>query len=218
MKKHLLPIFLFFILIPGEVFSQELIAGGTIGLTGADIPRMDYRTNFQKKGITAGGFLWLKFNEDFGLQLEFNYVEKGSIKRDVSTSWMFHKGYYLLNLGTQSRFAMDYLEMPLLFKYACGETGFQILGGVSYGKLIRERNIIDHHRYPLPAMFNSKDDFCFVIGMGNYDEDARLGITLRLSESLIPVISREYIKGGFYPGGIGNGRNIVVSLNLQQEF
>ena len=81
MKRFLLLLSLTFT-FAASAFSQEfyggLILGGTVSQIGGDS-----RGGYHKAGIVGGAFAGLNISDDFDIQMELKYIQKGSYSGDL---------------------------------------------------------------------------------------------------------------------------------------
>jgi len=105
-KLLTLVLFSWMILLPGkllaQIFDGGILAGGLISQVDGD-----YWTGFSKAGFLAGGFVSLELSPHSSMQLEMEYIQKGSRKSAYHEQGADHS--YLLRL--------HYLEIPVLFQY-----------------------------------------------------------------------------------------------------
>ena len=100
-------LFLFLIVFPCLLSAQGFNAGLRVGVVGSQVDGDTYE-GFNKAGITAGLFVNRKLSDLFSLQLEMNYIQKGSRKPldDNNT-------YYLMRV--------TYIEVPVLLQWHAGK-------------------------------------------------------------------------------------------------
>lgn len=88
---------------PTNTFSLGLEAGANFSnFIGSDVPSFGSANN-AKLGFVGGGFLCLNFGPSFGIRPEILYEQKGNA---IS--------------GTTTTTEMDYVEVPVLLKFALG--------------------------------------------------------------------------------------------------
>lgn len=104
MKRLLLLtfIFLFGANLSAQEFFGGLILGGDMSQVGGDA-----RGGFNKLGIVGGGFAGLRLSQDFDVQMELKYIQKGSYSTDVENRPAFDP--FLIKL--------DYIDLPIVFAY-----------------------------------------------------------------------------------------------------
>ncbi len=105
MKKFSLLITFVFAFVTAAV-SQEffggLIFGGTTSQIGGDA-----RGGYNKVGIVCGAFTGLNLSQDFDIQMELKYIQKGSLSNDIE------------NRPTTDPFLikLDYIDLPITASY-----------------------------------------------------------------------------------------------------
>ena len=99
--KHLLIIliFLFPVLLPAQRFNGGIIAGGLVSQVDGDDDG-----GFHKFGFLGGGLVSLRLSQHSSLQMEMEYIQKGSRITDTIN--------YMDYL-----FRFHYLEIPFLYQY-----------------------------------------------------------------------------------------------------
>ena len=105
MKKLLLFVvfaFAFGISMMAQNFYGGLILGGTASQIGGDA-----RGGYNKIGIVGGGFAGLQLTQDFDVQMELKYIQKGSYSTDIENRPVFDP--FLIKL--------DYVDLPVVFSY-----------------------------------------------------------------------------------------------------
>ena len=105
MKKILLLaiiVFSFATTVYGQNFYGGLVAGGTMSQIGGD-----GRGGFHKVGIVGGAFAGLKLNDDFDIQMELKYIQKGSLSNDFES--FPGSDPFLIKL--------DYIDLPIVMSY-----------------------------------------------------------------------------------------------------
>ena len=105
MKKLLLFVvfaFAFGINMIAQNFYGGIILGGTASQVGGDA-----RGGYNKVGVVGGAFAGLKLTEDFDVQMELKYIQKGSYSTDVENRPAFDP--FLIKL--------DYVDLPVVLSY-----------------------------------------------------------------------------------------------------
>lgn len=105
MKKLLLFVvfaFAFGINMIAQNFYGGIILGGTASQVGGDA-----RGGYNKIGVVGGAFAGLKLTEDFDVQMELKYIQKGSYSTDVENRPAFDP--FLIKL--------DYVDLPVVLSY-----------------------------------------------------------------------------------------------------
>ena len=138
MKKLLLFVvfaFAFGISMMAQNFYGGLILGGTASQIGGDA-----RGGYNKIGIVGGGFAGLQLTQDFDVQMELKYIQKGSYSTDVENRPVFDP--FLIKL--------DYIDMPIVFAYNLNKININDINmkwlklelGVSFDVLLKARQEI----------------------------------------------------------------------------
>lgn len=108
----------------------------TSTFSGADSKGSNY-----KVGFTAGGFLNFGVSDNFSIQPEFLYSQKGAAIKDfpyaTSTGGINTNGRYKSTLG--------YLDIPIMFRYNLGEEGkgFYIEAGPQGSFVLHQRTFVE---------------------------------------------------------------------------
>ena len=210
-------IFLFLLLFPLHANAQQFKAGIDIGCTASDVYGADIipdadawnNTNFQKVGFMIGGNVSTALEKKTILQMEINYIQKGTQQTGDSTGQGFYK------------FSFNYVEVPLSVKYRLNmddktKRSFEFHGGVSAGKLIRSKAqgtnfyTIDDYSYL------NRTDVSLLAGMG-YNFSTHISFSVRYSNSLIPVFKR-LNSPVFFAQSLNVGNNMVLHFILQYTF
>ena len=208
------------------IFSQELTLGPRFGLNMGSITNYsglineDYVMNGQLLSIHFGAVAELSFSNNFSIQTELLFSQKG------------HK---LLLIGDSTDFSIDgfqsvrlnYFEIPVLARYSFGgsDVGFFINAGPYWGSFINAKEKIKYDKYlgenvqtvndkfsindiygwnNDEVVFNTKDlgliigaGFKYNTGPGNFIIDFRYNISYRdlnnwLDETNMPENYKEY--------------------------
>ena len=86
--------------------SQEFFGGLILGGTTSQIGGDD-RGGYHKAGIVGGAFAGLNLTEDFNVQMELKYIQKGSLSNDIDN-----------RPGTDPfLIKLDYIDLPIIFCY-----------------------------------------------------------------------------------------------------
>ena len=223
MKKIIFFFSLIFTIIvqSGDLKSQTFKPGIFGGIVTSQVGGDGY-AGFNKLGVTFGGFVRYSLNEQWSMQFEIAYVQKGSrnsfsiTTNDASQSSEF----FLLRL--------NYIEIPLLFKFDHNNIIYE--GGLYYGQLasayMEFRNDNGSGKVyrsldEMNAIFD-KDlknyDFGIIIGVGYKITDNILG-SVRFSNSLIAIKEFESGKVDTYPTSFRIGlTNTVVLGTIRFTF
>ena len=185
----------------------------------------DDQQGFTKVGVNAGLGLKLPLNrkQNMSLLLELLYSQKGSYHKAVPNNFFdtiagaqidptvpFKRIFY--------RITLDYVEVPLMFRYEDFRSGLSISAGVAWSRLVRAREIYKGYTYTtnLRSGTYNKNDWSGLI-----DVDIRLyknlSLGIRWEMSLVPI--REMQVGFYYNGADTEWewrrmRNHVLSARL----
>ncbi|HRF76089.1 MAG TPA: porin family protein [Chitinophagales bacterium] len=102
---------------------------------------MDYEYKFGPTGGLTLGYNW---EDNFGIQVEFNYAQMGQdysdIMKDFGPTEDTSKPDLQTKVLTYRYVDLNYLQVPVLFKYMEGDTKdaikYQLLGGLQFGYLL----------------------------------------------------------------------------------
>jgi hypothetical protein len=190
-------IFLTSILFVFESLTAQEFNGGVLGGLSTSEISGDRLEGPNKAGIYAGVFVNRYFSKRSSVQMELDYIQKGSRSNpDSSNNYEF----YLLRL--------NYIELPVHYKYDFHERG-SLETGLSLGVLI--------HSYeegnpgnPVSGPDFDKTDLSFNIG-AFFTIIENLRINVRYSNSIIKV--RDHASGATYKANQGQ-YNEVLSFTL----
>lgn len=194
MKKIILSLF---ILFPFLVFSQGFKAGIRAGIIGSQVDGDTYE-GFNKAGLTGGLYVNHKLSDLFSLQLEMNYIQKGSRKPvDLNNT------YYLMRL--------NYIEVPLLLQWHVSPS-LDIFGGPSYSILMNSLEETELGTYQGPVF--TKNEVAIRAGISyklseQWKVDGRYGDSI---SSIRPAPS------GYSPYLIKGQTNRWLELGLSYDF
>ncbi|MCD4730364.1 MAG: PorT family protein [Bacteroidales bacterium] len=163
--------------------------GGVLGGINATQVFGDQWSGPNKAGLYLGAFVNRYFSNRSSVQMELDYIQKGSRKNpDASTG---NYSTYLLRL--------NYIELPVLYKYDFAEKG-TLETGLSLGVLVHSYEEADGSTEVSGEDFSSVD-FSFNLG-AYYTVVKNLRINLRLAHSILPI--RPHASGQTY--GLNQGQ------------
>jgi hypothetical protein len=168
-------------------------------------------TDFRKAGVMLGVGVNTALGKRTLVQMETNYIQKGTQQRGDSTGYGFYK------------FAFNYVEVPVLLNYRLQfhvgrkkVKGFDVHGGISAGRLIKSKaegnNFYTVNNY---SYFN-RTDISLLTGIG-YNFSDHLRFSFRYSNSLIPVFKRDN-SPIFFAQSANVGNSIVLHFILHYVF
>ena len=198
---------------------QQFNAGLTAGLVASDVYGADIvadedawnDTDFGKAGFMFGGIVSTSVGKKSLLQMEINYIQKGTQQSADDAGQGFYK------------YAFTYIEVPFIFKYPLhfklGKKTVKALDiqvGISAARLISSKAEGDD--------FYSEDDYSYLNrtdvslhgGIG-YNFLEHFNFSFRYSNSLIPVFESS---GSpiYFAQGFNVGNNMVLHFMLQYMF
>lgn len=201
------------------VNAQRFRGGVSAAFTASDVYGADIvpdsdawnDTDFRKAGFMLGGSVNTFIGKRTLLQMEINYIQKGTQQQGDSTGYGFYK------------FSFNYVEVPVLIKYALkfnmGEkkvTGFDIHAGVSVGKLIKSKAQGTNFYAVNDYTYLNRTDVSLLAGIG-YNFSDHLNFSFRYSNSLIPVFKQSN-SPIFFAQSLNVGNSLVLHFILQYVF
>src|SRR5207237_7949390 len=102
-KRIIFSLFLFSI-FSGTIYGQRFHAGLIAGISTTQVAG-DQLSGFNKAGIIGGGFVVTPIGDKTSLQMEINFIQKGS-RKPLQTD---NNEFYVMRLS--------YFEVPVLFKW-----------------------------------------------------------------------------------------------------
>lgn len=199
MKNKITVLSLF--LLAGFVSFAQDFNGGILGGIAASEVSGDRLSGPNKAGIYAGVFVNRYFSPRSSIQMELNYIQKGSRENPDSSN---NYQSYLLRL--------NYIEMPLHYRYDFAERAmFEV--GLSLGVLVHSYEEANGSTDVSGPDFYTTD-FCFNFGFF-YSLTEALQINVRYSNSILPI--RPHSSGQTYRGNKGQ-YNEVLSFVLYYDL
>lgn len=216
MKSHvyfykLLYLPLGFILLVTLPLSAQNFNGGMFGGLSASEVSGDNISGPNKLGFNIGLYTGYNLNDNTSLQMEMMYIQKGSKKNPSER-----------NGFTAYRFHLEYIEVPVLLKFAPKSfRQIQFIGnmkyetGFSYSRLMRYKEE-DNYRLVLPG---EKEDYNvnevnLILGM-YYPLGEKLNFNFRLNNSVTPIRPHKGRARTWYNWG---QYHTVWTLNLTYSF
>lgn len=201
MKSKSIIFIIFFTTVTYFSGSAQRFNGGILaGLSGSEISG-DRLEGPNKAGIYAGGFVNFYFTERSSIQMELDFIQKGSRKNPDTINYES----YILRI--------NYVELPVHYKYDFGER-WTLETGLSLGVLISKyeevNEIVQENVYPA---FKDRD-LSFNIGLF-YSLIERLRLNIRYSNSILAV--RPHSGGQTYRWNKGQ-YNEVLSFTLHYDL
>ncbi len=180
---------------------QDFHGGVLFGVGGTEISG-DRLSGPHKAGLYLGGFVNRDFGERSSLQMELDFIQKGSRKNPDSLSY----DSYLLRLS--------YIEIPVHYRYDFIErAGLEV--GLSLGVLVNSYEEVNTIEAP-PGVYPEFNNFDLSFNFGLYYAlTKKMKIYVRYSNSILAV--RPHSLGQTYKWNRGQ-YNEVLSFVLYYQF
>jgi len=196
LKNILLVFFLFFF---SFVYSQNFRGGVLAGITATQVSG-DRLSGPDKGGLCFGPYINLQINEKSSVQMEFEFIQKGSRRNPDSLS----NYSYLLRL--------NYIEIPVHYLYRFSEK-FSLETGLSYATKISSYEAINGYEHEAGDIPFEKRDFSFNIGLYYHIGD-RTKVNIRYSNSMVQIRKHRSGLETFFNKGQYN-EVILIALQYQ---
>ena len=162
-------------------FSQVFDGGINFGLSSSQVGG-DNLAGFYKAGILVGVFANTRINQDFKLQIEMNYIQKGSKNPNIND--VNHSNYGIPYIS------LSYFELPIIFQNTSSKV-FKFEAGILGGILIN-----GYYTDLNGKMNNEKNPFTeydigALIGL-DYFISEKISVNSRLSNSIFPIGREDY--------------------------
>ena len=200
-------IIIFFICIASTTTAQSFNAGIQGGLTGTQVTG-DQLSGFNKAGLFAGLFVNHEAGRLGDLQMEFNFIQKGSRKNAQPDKGIYDS--YLMRL--------NYLAVPVFYRFNI-KSPLTIETGLEFAYLISAKEFDEQGQvYPDPSVpyFRSFDLSGFA-GLGVAIND-RWRFVFRYSYSIIPIRPRPSGGNYYYAYWNAGQYNSVLLTTFQYQF
>jgi hypothetical protein len=199
--------------------AQRFQAGVLAGFVASDVYGADIvpdsdawnNTDFRKAGIMLGGSVSTSLGKRTLLEMEINYIQKGTQQAGDSTGYGFYK------------FSFHYVEVPLLLNYRLQlkahdktTTRFELHAGISAGQLVKTKAQGNNFYTVNDYSYLHKTDISLLAGIG-YHFFEHLHFSFRYSNSLIPVFKRSN-SPIFFAQSLNVGNSLVLQFILQYVF
>lgn len=173
MKKLYLFLLVTFMTFSLSVKAQDFNGGVLGGIAMTQISG-DNLSGFNKVGLYLGAYVNRDFSDRSSLQMELDFIQKGSRKNPNAKKNDYTT--YLLRL--------NYIEIPVSYKYDFSKNG-TLEAGLSLGVLVNSYEEANETTTISGGEFN-RTDYSWHIG-GYYTLMENLRINIRYSNSFIPV-------------------------------
>ena len=201
-----IPVIVFILTLWGLPLNAQKFNGGMLAGVSTSQVSGDTWQGFDKAGVIVGGYTKWDQSEKSAIQVEMEFIQKGSRKNADPAKGDFRN--YLLRL--------DYVDMYFLYKYTFKKFIFE--AGPSVGILVRQKEEGMNSSgvgisQPLP--FNAQD-ICLSGGMG-YRINKKLVFNARYTQTffLTPIRQRDPPVHFFF---IRGQYNTVLAFSLQYQF
>ena len=207
MKKKF-ALFIFFGFLISNLQAQNFGGGIILGLSTSQVGGDDLG-GFNKAGFLAGFFANKSISELLSLQMEMNYIQKGSNNPDMND-------YKSKNVG-QADISLNYIEVPILLQYQQNTT-LKIEGGIQFANLINGyyNDSYGEITYSGTTPF-IKNDVGLLLGM-DYKFSGNLSLNTRISNSILPIGEEDYNHPTTYNSTRKGKYNSVLSFAIHYNF
>lgn len=169
--KYFFFVALLFSAISYSTSAQDFVAGPLAGMSFSQVDG-DFHAGFHKPGINIGGFVYRPISENWDIQMEIAYTQKGSRK----------KPNYDNNDYTDYEINLQYIQIPLLAKFHY--KSFSAEAGVSIGSLLASEELWEGSPLVSDDEVPFKDmEYATLFGV-NYHINKRLWVNVRWSYSI----------------------------------
>ncbi len=189
---------LILLFLPSILFAQDFKAGARLGICATQVDGDTYE-GFNKPGLTLGVFVNRKLPENFSMQFEMNFIQKGS-RKPVDE---FNRTYYLMRLS--------YIEVPLLFQWHAGKS-IDFFAGPSFGVLLNSYEETEAGEFTGPEF--EKYEIAGRIGL-NYKMSDQWSVDARYSISLMTIRPSP---AGYTPFMENGQYNRLIEIGFSYQF
>ena len=196
-------LFITVVIINTSVFSQRFNGGIHAGISATQVSG-DEQAGFNKAGIYGGGYVNLYFSKKSSVQLELNFIQKGSRKNPKPDNGDYSK--YLCRL--------NYVEMPLMYKLDIAKwLTFEI--GIAAAYLVQSSEE-DQNGSVSPYLQFKKYEIS-LIGGAYYNFATHFMVNVRYENTfpLLPI--RQHASRASYNLNKGQYNSVLV-FSLQYQF
>jgi len=204
MKTILRILFFINILIfSNHIYSQRFNGGIHAGVSATQVSG-DEQAGFNKAGIYGGGFVNIYFTQKSSVQLELNFIQKGSRKNPKPDNGDYTKYVCRLN----------YIEMPLMYKLDVAKwLTFEI--GVSAAYLVKSSE--EDENGPVSPYLQFKKYEISLIGGGYYNFSKHFMVNVRYENTLPFLPIRQHASRASHLLNKGQYNSVLV-FALQYQF
>ncbi len=200
-------IFYLLILSHTQLYTQEFAGGVTIGLSASQVSG-DNLAGYNKAGLLIGAFANRKITKLLTVQMEINYIQKGSNNPNIND--LQNSNYNTPDIS------LSYVEVPIIFNFQQNEN-LQLESGIYIA------NLIDGFYNDYIGKLNNygnnpftKNDSGVLIGL-NYLLFNKLSLNTRISQSILPIGSEDDSRSVYNSSKKGK-YNSVLSFAIQYKI
>lgn len=136
----------------------------------------DQLSGFNKAGVIVGASVFLPVKSNLGLEMEIQFIQKGSRKPVNAESTDL--SYY--------RMQLNYVEVPFLFHYSYSKR-FHFNAGLSVGQLLSSKEEDSGGEIPESQTLPFEKTEIAICGGMYYGFNEKFFLDLRLSNSILPI-------------------------------
>lgn len=200
-------IFYLLILSYTQLYTQDFAGGVIIGLSASQVSG-DNLAGYDKAGLLIGAFANRKITKLLTVQMEINYIQKGSNNPNIND--LQNPNYNMPDIS------LNYVEVPIIFNFQQNEN-LQLESGIYIA------NLIDGFYNDYIGKLNNygnnpftKNDFGVLIGL-NYLLFNHISLNTRISQSILPIGSEDDSRIVYNSSKKGK-YNSVLSFSLQYKI
>tara|TARA_B100001250_G_C19764392_1_gene774007 strand:+ start:862 stop:1488 length:627 start_codon:yes stop_codon:yes gene_type:complete len=191
-----------------SIQAQNFGGGAILGISTSQVGG-DNLGGFNKAGFLIGIFANKSISELLSFQMEMTYIQKGSNNPDMNDVGHANQGRLDISLS--------YIEVPLLLQYH-QSSKLKIEGGLLSAYLINgyyndNYGEIDPTNGPLFINY----DIGLLLGM-DYKFSNKLSLNTRISNSILPIGTKNYEDTSTYNSFTKGQYNTVISFALHYNF
>jgi hypothetical protein len=196
MKKFIFLLLL--ITFSKSIFSQDFHAGIRFGLAASQV-NGDMLSGFNKAGLIGGAYVYRNLSDNFSLQMEMVYIQKGS-RKPTDDNNTFYK------------LQVHYIEVPLFLRWHTSKK-IDITGGFAFGTLIfseeGDQFGVYENAEPFEKFeFSGNAGIIYKLG-NNWSFDGRFSQSITTIRPF-PGSTTTYFNSGQY--------NVVMEFTLMKDF
>ena len=200
---------LFYFLFSTICISQNFHGGIIVGTSTSQVSG-DGLSGFNKIGPRLGIYIKRQINW-YGLQLELQYLTKGSKKTPESANQNDYIDNLSFDLLNNYNFHLEYIGVPVLF-FSNIRKNIQLELGTSFNFIIKQKEEIDFYTDNSREVHNI--EAAILVGV-TYPINNKFSLNTRLSNSILPI--RQHASGETYRLNKGQ-YNTVLCFNIYYKI